>query len=331
MTRYAEVNHSEWIAAPVEVVRNQFADLDHHIARNVHPRLRFEVVQRWPGGARFVQKVRLLGIRQRDVFERSIDADGSMHDRSVEGFNRGAMLDFSFAARHEGPRIGTQVDIRVRLPLLPVVGRLLRPLLEAQIRREVRAATLEDKHDIEVRGYSRGGSASIIPSGSAPEQARSSAHFDLVSHWRIRAPVERVWAALTDPTTWPRWWPYVRRVQTLRDGGKDGVGSVRRIDWSTRLPYRLAIDVESVESVLHRRLRGLSRGQLVGEGIWLLRSEGGVTDVTYVWRVRLTRPWMRWLAPLLAPVFRWNHDGVMRAGESGLRGHLESAASASGR
>jgi hypothetical protein len=31
---------------------------------------------------------------------------------------------------------------------------------------------------------------------------------------------------------------------------------------------------------------------------------------------------MRALAPLLAPVFRWNHAGVMRAGEAGLARHL---------
>lgn len=54
----------------------------------------------------------------------------------------------------------------------------------------------------------------------------------------------------------------------------------------------------------------------------LLRAEDGFTDVTYVWRVRLIKRWMRWLAPLLAPVFLWNHEGVMRAGEAGLRRHL---------
>lgn len=148
-------------------------------------------------------------------------------------------------------------------------------------------------------------------------------HFDLVSHWRIRAPVDRVWAAITDPASWPRWWPCVLQVQTLRDGGPDGVGAVRRIDWSTRLPYRIVIEVEGVESVRHQRLRGRSRGLLDGEGLWLLRAEQGFTDVTYVWRVHLTRGWMRWLAPLLAPLFRWNHRGVMRAGEAGLRRHLE--------
>ena len=86
----------------------------------------------------------------------------------------------------------------------------------------------------------------------------------------------------------------------------------------------LTIEIEAIESVRHQRLRGRSRGQLDGEGLWLLRAEDGFTDVTYVWRVRLVKRWMRWLAPLLSPVFRWNHDGVMRAGEAGLRHYLKT-------
>ncbi|WOB08453.1 SRPBCC family protein [Piscinibacter gummiphilus] len=149
-----------------------------------------------------------------------------------------------------------------------------------------------------------------------------SCHFDLVSHWRIEAPVERVWAALVAPESWPRWWPYVRSVRLLKVGRADGVGSVRRIEWATRLPYGMVIDVESIESRHHERLRGRSCGALRGEGLWLLRGEEGCTDVTYVWRVELAQRWMRWLAPLLAPAFRWNHRGVMRAGGLGLGRHL---------
>lgn len=153
MTRFAEVTHHEWIAAPVDTVRAQFADLDHHIRRNVHPKLHFEVLQRRARGARFVQEVRLLGIRQRDVFERSLEADGSIEDRSVEGFNRGGSLGFRFTAKSIEGRSGTEVEITIRLPLPPVVGVMVRPLLEAQIRKEVRAAALEDKRDIEALGY----------------------------------------------------------------------------------------------------------------------------------------------------------------------------------
>lgn len=153
MTRFAEVTHREWIAAPVDTVRAQFADLDHHIRRNVHPKLRFEVLQRRARGARFVQEVRLLGIRQRDVFERSLEADGSIEDRAVEGFNRGGSLRFHFTPKSVEGRRGTEVEITIRLPLPMVVGVLVRPLLELQIRKEVRAASMEDKRDIEALGY----------------------------------------------------------------------------------------------------------------------------------------------------------------------------------
>lgn len=153
----------------------------------------------------------------------------------------------------------------------------------------------------------------------------AAAHFDLVTHWRIAAPVDRVWAALADPAGWPRWWPCVRRVTLLRAGRADGVGAVRRIDWSTRLPYGIRIEVEGVEVRPMERLRARARGALEGEGLWLLRPGAGHTDVTYVWRVQLRQRWMRLLAPLLAPVFRWNHDAVMRAGEAGLRRHLGCA------
>lgn len=152
-----------------------------------------------------------------------------------------------------------------------------------------------------------------------------STHFDLVSQWRIHAPVELVWAALTDTASWPRWWPCVRQVHTLREGDADGIGSLRRFDWSTRLPYHLVIEVETIEAVRLQRLRARSRGQLEGEGLWLLRADEVCTDVTYVWRVHLVKRWMRWLAPLLAPVFRWNHRSVMRLGEIGLQRHLGGA------
>lgn len=155
MPRFAEVRHLEWIAAPCDVVRAQFADLDHHIAAGVHPKLRFQVLERRAGGARYRQEVRLLGLRQRDVFERQMGPDGDFVDRSVEGFNRGGSLQFRFRPERRDGRHGTQVEIVVRLPLPPVVGALIRPLLEAQVRREVAAAAREDVIDIEQRGYPR--------------------------------------------------------------------------------------------------------------------------------------------------------------------------------
>ena len=150
MSRFVEVSHEETIAAPIAVVRSQFADLHHHIAANVHPKLRFEVLSQRGRHARYVQEVRLLGVRQRDVFEREIADDGmSMVDTSVECFNKCGSLRFRFATfAGEATRVG----VTFRLPIPPLLG-FLGPLLRAQVRRELLAAVREDKNDIEMRGY----------------------------------------------------------------------------------------------------------------------------------------------------------------------------------
>lgn len=196
MTPFAEVRHEEWIAAAVPRVRAQFADLQHHIDAKVHPKLEFRILPPGDGAqradlraagtsaetaagapvvARYEQRVRLLGITQRDVFERRFTADGRMVDTSVEGFNRGGSLSFTFEPERRDGTEGTLVQITIRLPLPPVVGALLRPLLQAQVRKEVAAAAAEDKHDIEVRGY-----RPAMATGS-PAQAPGAAPWGLVA------------------------------------------------------------------------------------------------------------------------------------------------------
>lgn len=147
--------------------------------------------------------------------------------------------------------------------------------------------------------------------------------FVLHSTWTIPAPAERVWQALTAPQDWPRWWRYVRAVDTVRRGDAGGVGATRRMQWATRLPYGFWIEVETIAVRPLQRLQARSRGQLEGEGIWTLQPlDPRTTRVDYTWRVDLMRPWMRRAAPLFAPLFRWNHHAVMRAGEAGLIRHL---------
>jgi len=149
-----------------------------------------------------------------------------------------------------------------------------------------------------------------------------SAAFELVSDWQLAAPIAEVWSAIHEAETWPRWWRYVQDVQPLQAGDADGVGAVRRFRWSSRLPYGLQFDVQVIESVRERRLRGRASGQLEGEGLWELAPEAQATRVRYTWRVDLNKPWMQRIAPLAAPVFRWNHNGVMAAGAEGLARHL---------
>jgi hypothetical protein len=152
MSNFAEVEHHIWIAAPLPTVRSQFGDLDHHVRNNVHPKLRFEALERGAGYMRFMQEMRLLGLKQRDIFERQWLPDGNMRDTSIEGFNKGGTLDFNFTESARGGHAGTEVGITIRLPVPPLLE-WLAPLLQSQVRREVKAAAFEDKYDLEQRGY----------------------------------------------------------------------------------------------------------------------------------------------------------------------------------
>lgn len=143
-----------------------------------------------------------------------------------------------------------------------------------------------------------------------------------LSVWQIDVPVDAVWRALSRPEDWPAWWPYVAEAKLLRPGDADGLGALRRFVWRTRLPYRIRIDVETVAVQCERLLAARARGDVDGQGTWRLSPTAGGTRVEYEWRITLDRPWMRRLAPLAAPLFKWNHDAVMRAGAAGLRRHL---------
>lgn len=146
--------------------------------------------------------------------------------------------------------------------------------------------------------------------------------FSLVTVWELEAPLERVWDAIYRAEDWPRWWPYVERVIKLEEGDDNGIGTVRRLTWRTRLPYRITFDTRAtrVEKPVHLEAEAL--GELAGTGRWTLSQAGAVTTVRYDWNVRATKPWMALLAPLARPAFEWNHNGVMRAGGEGLARYL---------
>ncbi len=149
-----------------------------------------------------------------------------------------------------------------------------------------------------------------------------SRQFQLVTEWHFIAPLERVWDQLLDVETWPQWWPSVSQVETLRLGDCDGIGAVRRLTWTTALPYRLIIEMESSRIEPMSVIEGQARGELEGIGRWTLHHDGKGTHVRYDWQVDVTKPWMRLLAPLLRPLFAWNHRAVMAQGEAGLQSRI---------
>jgi uncharacterized protein YndB with AHSA1/START domain len=143
------------------------------------------------------------------------------------------------------------------------------------------------------------------------------ARYRFLTTWCLDAPIERVFEAIHDTESWPNWWRGVEDVVELEPGDGDGVGSLARYTWKSRLPYRLEFDMRVTRVKRPYEMEGEAVGELTGTGRWRL-FEGPATAVLYEWDVQTTRPWMNLLAPLARPVFAWNHDWVMRHGADGL-------------
>lgn len=152
------------------------------------------------------------------------------------------------------------------------------------------------------------------------------ADYEFVSHWIIDAPVDRVYAAIEDANSWPEWWPGVLSSVELQRGDADGIGSIRRSVWKSALPYQLEFDSEVVRIEKERLIEVRAFGQLDGRGVWQLEANRtDSTRVRYDWTVKTTKPWMNYLSPVARPLFRWNHDVIMRWGEEGLNRYLANS------
>ena len=150
------------------------------------------------------------------------------------------------------------------------------------------------------------------------------AEFRFVTLWSIEAPRSAVCDAIERSLEWPQWWPGLEKVQELRRGDANGIGSVRRYLWKSRLPYRLGFDIRVTSMQPLTMVEGTACGDVAGVGRWSFTNEGALTVARYDWQVRLTTRWMRLLTPLASPLFRWNHDILMKQGAEGLARRLNA-------
>lgn len=148
-------------------------------------------------------------------------------------------------------------------------------------------------------------------SGKAPMGAD---RFELVSDWRLDAPMEEVWQVLSDAERWPAWWPCVEAVEKLDPGEPTGEHSVWRYTWKTMLPYKLQLELCVTRIEAPVLLEADVSGDVSGRGVCRLDRQDNRTIVRYEWNVRICRSWMRWFAPIARPLFLWNHRMVMKQG-----------------
>jgi carbon monoxide dehydrogenase subunit G len=151
-----------------------------------------------------------------------------------------------------------------------------------------------------------------------------AADYHYVSTWQLQAPIDRVWAAISNLEQLPTWYPAVHQVQILAPGDDDRhVGARVRYVLKGRLPMRLAFAATITRVDPPRELELRAEGDLAGTGRWLLDQQGEVTTARYLWDVHTTKAWMNLAAPVARPLFTWNSRGVMLEAGEGLARHLE--------
>ncbi|GIW34617.1 cupin domain-containing protein [Meiothermus sp.] len=162
---------------------------------------------------------------------------------------------------------------------------------------------------------------------SEPAPNHKLAHeYHFYDRWLIPASIEQVWESITQIELYTQWWGQVYdEVERLSEGHQNGVGARTRVKVHGSLPYKLSFVVESVEMEWPQMLVVKTTGDLVGTGVWRLRSVEGGTEVGYDWRPRAEFLLVRLLSPFLKPLFRYNHDWCMQQGEKGLLEWLAGA------
>lgn len=134
--------------------------------------------------------------------------------------------------------------------------------------------------------------------------------------WFLPAPARAVFDAVVDLENYPRWWPDVREVRKVDD---DTAELVCR----ATLPFRLVLRMRRAEQdETTGRLRVWLAGDL--DGSLAAKVTGGPvgTRLDITQEVVAAKPLLRKLSPVARPVFRFNHELMMRRGRRGLRARL---------
>lgn len=148
--------------------------------------------------------------------------------------------------------------------------------------------------------------------------------YSFITIWKLKAPIQAVWQVIYEQEKWPEWWKGVVKVETLEKGDENDIGKKMRLTWKSFLPYELKFDSISTKIEPPFFMEGLAYGELTGAGKWYFKEEGGITTVQYNWNVNTSKKWMNVLAPILKPLFKWNHNIVMRWGAKGLAKKLNA-------
>ena len=142
--------------------------------------------------------------------------------------------------------------------------------------------------------------------------------YKFITRWEIAAPINDVWYLIYESADWPTWWKGVQQVNTIIENDAGGINGIREYTWKSALPYKLSFKMKLVEKEDFKFLKGIAFGELEGEGAWHFMEQKGITKIQYNWNVKTNKAWMNYFSFILKPLFKINHNIIMKWGANGL-------------
>lgn len=152
----------------------------------------------------------------------------------------------------------------------------------------------------------------------------ASNDYHFVTHWRVKSTREEITEIFSNSVELVRWWPSVYlNVQELAHGDERGIGQV--IDLYTKgwLPYTLRWQFIVTEIEIGTRIALKASGDFNGQGIWTFEQDGEWVNITYDWRIQTDKPLLKYLSPIMKPLFSANHRWAMEMGLKSLALEIE--------
>ncbi len=149
--------------------------------------------------------------------------------------------------------------------------------------------------------------------------------YEFLTQWAFNHPRATLYSLLSQPSEYPQW---IRGVQIsvamLNAGNPDGTQREDLVSLRSFLPYTLTWKMKCVEADGKHRIVALIQGDLVGQGIWSIREiSKACSEVSFEWKVILTRPSLNRWGWVLRPLWVWNHHWVMQCWRKSLQKELE--------
>jgi hypothetical protein len=155
------------------------------------------------------------------------------------------------------------------------------------------------------------------------------AQYRFVDTWSVPAPIDAVYDIVGDTLRYPEWWG-ASFLSVEGDEGPPRPGRRASVVARGFLPYKIRWGAVVREADPPNGFTIDLSGDFEGWGRWILTHAGDVTRAELDWRPEVNKPLIRYLTPVLRPIFAKNHYWAMDRGQEGILRLIERRRAAEG-